>query len=74
MKINRKIQILAILAIVAIALAAIGISANNIVNQKPKFQQNGWCPDTPNCPQPYCNNIQQPVRNCQPRSCCGWRT
>ena len=33
MKINRKIQILAFLAILVIALAAIGISANNLTNE-----------------------------------------
>ncbi len=45
MKINRKIQILAILPILVIALAAIGISANSIINQKPNYQQNSTCPD-----------------------------
>ena len=34
MKINRKIQILAFLAIIAVILTAIGISANNLTNEK----------------------------------------
>ena len=74
MKINRKIQILVILSILAISLAAIGISANNIVNQKTQYQQNSWCPDTDECPQPYCNYQQQSNCNYQQRSCCGFRT
>ena len=74
MKINRKIQILAILAIIALVLVAIGISANSIVNQKPKNQQNDWCPYTEECPQPYCNYEEESIRKCQPRSGCGWRT
>jgi len=74
MKINRKIQILAILAIIAFVLVAIGISANSIVNQKPKYEQNGLCPYTEECPQPYCNYEQESIRNCQPRSGCGLRT
>lgn len=74
MKINRKIQILVFLLIVAIALAAIGISANNVTNEKPQYQQNSWCPDTEDCPQPYCNYQQQSNCNYQSRSCCGLST
>lgn len=74
MKINRKIQILFFISIVTIVLAAIGISANNITNEKPQYQQNSWCPYTEDCPQPYCNYQQQSNCNYQSRSCCGLRT
>ncbi len=74
MKINRKIKILAILAILTFVLVAIGISANSITNQKPQYQQNSWCPDTDDCPQPYCNYQQQSNQNYQPRSCCSLST
>ena len=73
MKINRKIQILAILSILVIALAAIGISANSIINQKPNYQQNFTCPDNEDCPQPYCNYQQQTNCNYQQRFCCNFR-
>ena len=73
MKINRKFQILVFLAILAVILTAIGISANNLTNEKPQYQQNSWCPDTDDCPQPYCNYQQQSDENYQSRSCCGLR-
>ncbi|MFE3846220.1 hypothetical protein ACFL1L_05125 [Thermoplasmatota archaeon] len=74
MKINRKIQILIILSILAIALATIGISANNVTNEIPQYQQNSFCPNTDGCPQQYYNYIQQSNWNYQSRSCCGLRT
>jgi hypothetical protein len=73
MKVTRQIQILTLLIILSVVLIAIGISAHNTTNQQPQKQNYNWCPNTPDCPQPYCDNYQQPVRNCQPRSCCGWR-
>ena len=74
MEINRKIKILIILSILSLALITIGISANSIINQKPNYQQNFLCPDTDDCPQPYCNYQQQSNCNYQQRSCCGFRT
>ena len=70
---NRIIQIIAILTLISIALIAIGISANEAINEKPQYQKNSWCPDTDDCPQPYCNYEQQDVSNSQPRTCCGRR-
>ena len=57
MKINRKIQILVILTIVAIALAAIGISASTIINNKTQPQQ---------------NNIQDEESKCQQKGQCAY--
>jgi len=74
MKINRKIKIIAILVTITFVLVAIGISANSLAYQKSKYQQNSWCPNTEECPQPYCNYEQESISNCQPRSGCGWRT
>jgi hypothetical protein len=74
MKINRKIKIITILAIITLMLVAIGISANSINNRKSKCQQNDWCPNTEECPQPYCNYKENSIRNCQPRLGCCWST
>ena len=61
MKIDKKIQIIVIMTIIAIALVAIGISANEIINtnQYQKYQGNNYCTDSDYCPQPYCNNYNQ---------------
>jgi len=61
MKLNKKIQIIALLAIITIALIAVGISANESINEKPgpQYQGNSYCPDSDDCPQPYCNNYTQ---------------
>jgi len=67
MKINRKIQILIILTIVAIAIAAIGISASDIINNKTQPQQNNIPDEESQCQQNgQCLNPEEcPTQNCK---------
>jgi hypothetical protein len=63
-----------ILATITFILVAISIPANNLVNNKSKDQHNDWCSKNEECPQPYCSNEKESIKNCQPRYGCCWRT
>jgi len=66
---NRIIQILVILTILAISIAAIGISASNIIDNEPQYQQNNISTEESQCQQngkcEYVNEESQCQQNKQ---------
>jgi hypothetical protein len=66
---HKKLQILAIFVIIAIALVSIGITANETINEKQyqNDQVNSNCQNNDECNRQYCENNNQ---QCQENSYC----